>query len=926
MNTFIEALNRFGENALHFAWPMLWQSSVLIAVLFAIDFALRRRVRAAVRYALWLVLLLKLLLPPSLALPTSAAWWLFPSAASRKPPTARFVVSYGPDTASKLPLQPAPVFTPSRPAMSAAAWIVPVWSALSLGLLAWMTARWRQVAHNVKRAAPAPAWLNELFNAAKCSIGQHRTVRLRVTDQAMSPAVCGLFRPVILLPQSLVEKLPPAQLRAVLLHELIHLQRGDVWANCVQSLLQIVYWWHPLVWLANARIRRVREEAVDDTVMLALRDEAETYAPTLLEVAKLAFHRPLASLGLVGILESRSALRQRIERLVDFHAPRKAGLTLVSLCGICVFSAAALPMGEAPPPSSDATNVDQKENAVNRAIEASRLVQDAKLNYEMGKFDEAEKLLTSALVLNPENQAAHYYQDLVEKARLAPKSRQDSKAIYPSWGDNTTNLDARPTRMSVIKGRWDIVNKLDDIRFDKVSWPEGLPLSEVLRNLSAQTRLSDPDKKGINFTFHPNAPAASTATASAGGATTTHPTTGWPEATPADVAVDANSINVKLTLTDVRLADLLDAIVLAADHPIKYSILDDGIVFSTKDTESPPLETRTFKVDASVFLAALRKQTGLQTNVSAAMRQLLSNVGLDLSPPKTIFYNGRLDVLFVRATGQDLDTVEKAVQALNYTPPPQIHIKARFIEVPEEMTKDLLWANLIPAGVTNVTGVLTGPYLRLLLHTLEQSKGTETLAEPEVTTLSGRQTQMRATQIITIITNFVFKETSTNSAITPQTTQVECGPVLDTVASVLPDGYTIDLRIIPSLTEFLGYDKSTNTIPTVTSTGTTVDVPAIRPSFCIRQAEAHVKLWDGQTVVLGGLISSQVTTIKDTVPVSGDRSAEAPQFRTQTTRTVKKQQLLVLITVTLVDLAGNRIHGENEISPVHMGIPTLDSR
>jgi len=56
--------------------------------------------------------------------------------------------------------------------------------------------------------------------------------------------------------------------------------------------------------------------------MLALRDEAETYAPTLLEVAKLAFNRPLASLGLVGILESRSALRQRIERLVNF--PRAA--------------------------------------------------------------------------------------------------------------------------------------------------------------------------------------------------------------------------------------------------------------------------------------------------------------------------------------------------------------------------------------------------------------------------------------------------------------------------------------------------------------------------------------------------------------------------------------------------------------------------
>ena len=162
--------------------------------------------------------------------------------------------------------------------------------------------------------------------------------------------MCGLFRPVILLPRSLAERLPPAQLRAVLLHELLHLRRGDVWVNCAQALLQIAYWWHPLLWLANARIRRVREEAVDDAVMLALNEDAEAYAPTLLEVAKLALHRPLASLGLVGILESRNALRQRIERLVDFRPPRKAGLTLGSALAVLAFAAVAVPMGQARAP------------------------------------------------------------------------------------------------------------------------------------------------------------------------------------------------------------------------------------------------------------------------------------------------------------------------------------------------------------------------------------------------------------------------------------------------------------------------------------------------------------------------------------------------------------------------------------------------
>ena len=60
-----------------------------------------------------------------------------------------------------------------------------------------------------------------------------------------------------------------------------------------------------------------------------------------------------------------------------------------------------------------------------------------------------------------------------------------------------------------------------------------------------------------------------------------------------------------------------------------------------------------------------------------------TTLGVNLAPPKSIFFNDRLGVLFVRATSQDLDTIEKAIQALNMTPP-QVHIKARFIEVGQD--------------------------------------------------------------------------------------------------------------------------------------------------------------------------------------------------------------------------------------------------
>jgi Flp pilus assembly secretin CpaC len=221
-----------------------------------------------------------------------------------------------------------------------------------------------------------------------------------------------------------------------------------------------------------------------------------------------------------------------------------------------------------------------------------------------------------------------------------------------------------------------------------------------------------------------------------------------------------------------------------------------------------------------------------------------------------------------------------------------------------------LGADLIPTSITNVAGILTGPNFRLLVHNLEQSKGTETLAEPEATTLSGRQTQMRATDILTIITNFVFQETPTNSGITPQTDKVEVGPVLDVIPVVLPDGYTIDLTAIPSLTEFLGYDTPTNSILVATSAGTNVTVPTILPRFRVRQAITHLKLWDDQTVVLGSLQDRLVPGGKEVDVKPGSKI---------------HKQLLVFVTVTLVDRAGNRIHTDDEMQFAQKGIPPQDA-
>src|SRR5262249_40857884 len=128
---------------------------------------------------------------------------------------------------------------------------------------------------------PAPAELQQELDDCRRHLGLKRSLRLVLSSCCASPAVCGLLRPVILLPKTLANSLGRAQVRHVLLHELAHVKRGDLWVNHVQVALQVIHWYNPLLWVANAIIRRVREEAVDQTVMAALGRDAESYPSTL---------------------------------------------------------------------------------------------------------------------------------------------------------------------------------------------------------------------------------------------------------------------------------------------------------------------------------------------------------------------------------------------------------------------------------------------------------------------------------------------------------------------------------------------------------------------------------------------------------------------------------------------------------------------
>jgi general secretion pathway protein D len=158
------------------------------------------------------------------------------------------------------------------------------------------------------------------------------------------------------------------------------------------------------------------------------------------------------------------------------------------------------------------------------------------------------------------------------------------------------------------------------------------------------------------------------------------------------------------------------------------------------------------------------------------------------------------------------------------------------------------------------------------------------------------------------------------SAITFSTQQIETGPILDVVPVVLSDGYTMNLTLIPSDTEFVGY-QDPPTIPQVTGNLNVVQLPIVLPSFTVKQVVTTVNIWDNQTIVIGGLISSITASTKDKVPVVGDLPMVGNLFQSSS-KTVAKKNLMIFVTATIVDPAGNRVHSDDELPFAQTAIPT----
>jgi general secretion pathway protein D len=229
----------------------------------------------------------------------------------------------------------------------------------------------------------------------------------------------------------------------------------------------------------------------------------------------------------------------------------------------------------------------------------------------------------------------------------------------------------------------------------------------------------------------------------------------------------------------------------------------------------------------------------------------------------------------------------------------------------------------------SVSSVLTNPELTMVLHMLEQNGNADLLSAPKVTTRSGAEASIR------VVTEFIYPTSfevqggtlqgaaNNNSAQAIQETTVvpqdfatrEVGVILTVLPEVSPDGNMINLTMTPQVVTEPTWYQYGSTVRRADGSTQTLNMP--QPFFHVRSINTQISIYDGATVVMGGLITEDLRKVNDKIPVLGDIPLLGTLFRSKSDRSIKKN-LLIFVTAKLVDPAGRLIRNPEAEAAVPM--------
>jgi bla regulator protein BlaR1 len=289
----------------------LWQSTLFAGVAALATLALRRN-SAAARHAIWLAASVKFLVPFAALIALGAQ--VGPRLPVTEIRTETILVFDGP--ADRLAPLPPPVASNAAArtvALPSPAIVGAMWLCGSVGVLGFWWTRWRRVAAIARTATMVECGREfDALRRLERSTGISRPIRLVESTAMLEPGVFGLFRPVLVWPRAIGDRLDQEQVVTILAHEVSHVRRRDNLTAMVHMLVEAVFWFHPLVWWIGARLVDERERACDEAV-LRTGSEPRVYAETILTACRTYLESPLPCVsGVTG-----SNLTRRIERIMS---------------------------------------------------------------------------------------------------------------------------------------------------------------------------------------------------------------------------------------------------------------------------------------------------------------------------------------------------------------------------------------------------------------------------------------------------------------------------------------------------------------------------------------------------------------------------------------------------------------------------------
>ena len=523
-----------------------------------------------------------------------------------------------------------------------------------------------------------------------------------------------------------------------------------------------------------------------------------------------------------------------------------------------------------------------------------------------------------------------------DKERIAEVAWEIATPIIPEVNKNGREVVDQPQKKYSEISK--IRQKLKSIIIPRLDF-EDITVETAVRHLREQSKQLDPEGVGVNIFLRLKAPqvkdsalttapkAGKEVTVDAGGGGEEEEEEDGEAAAPAAGAGGEGGVGksvVDLVLVKKNLYQCIYFLCKTAD--LKFRIEKYAVVIAAKNIALDDLETKIFPVEQGALAA-------VGGDDKASLIEYFKDRGIKFPNGATIIYDSRISRLIATNTMDNLNRLESIIQNELSAKDPMVQIQAKFIEIEQNDLKELgfNWtvSNApasdngtfsIGSSSSNLNSVSTptptlGRYnlnsggfnLIFDVNALNQADSKNLLSSPRITTMNGQEASIRLVTEVYYPDDYTEAETTITSGGTGGTDAYtyissipefsdpkELGIILRVTPDVDVDHRTITMRVNPTVQSFVTWTEYNYTVTT-----SPIPVSIRKPVIAARTIDTKITIYDGETIVLGGILKDTIKTINERVPFIGEIPLIGRMFQSIGTESAKVN-LLIFLTCRLV--------------------------